>query len=84
MNKQSLSPVAGHVIKKCGGVEATARLSKRTPATVHRWRYERERGGTGGLIPAEVQVELMAASARGEVSLEPSDFFDLSNTRAPT
>lgn len=77
MDKHKLSPVAKHVIEKCGGVKAAARLSKRTLATVHRWRHERERGGTGGLIPADAQVVLMAAAIRGEVDLQPADFFDI-------
>ena len=79
MNKNTLSPVAARIIEKCGGVREVARMTNRATVSVHKWRHEKARGGTGGLIPSDAQEMLMAASLRGEVSLDPSDFFDLSN-----
>lgn len=75
MSQDDLSPVAGHVIAKCGGVAAVAKLTGRSPVSIHKWRYEKARGGTGGLVPSEPAARLMAAARRGEVDLTPSDFF---------
>ncbi len=73
-----ISPIAGRVIAKCGGVAQTAKLCGRSPVSVHKWRHTREKGGTGGLVPTEAAQALMAAAQRGEVSLTAEDFFDLS------
>lgn len=77
MLKTTISPVASHVIKKCGGVSAVAKLTGRSPVSIHKWRYERARGGTGGLIPSDCAARLMEAALRGEVDLTPADFFDM-------
>lgn len=71
-----ISPVAKHVIVKCGGVAVVAKITKRAESTIHKWKYSKEKGGTDGLIPSEAQTELMAAALRGEVDLEPADFFE--------
>lgn len=78
MSKTNLSPVAAHVIKKCGGVRNVAILTNRATVSVHKWRHDKARGGTGGLIPSDAQEMLMCAALRGEIDLTPSDFFDLS------
>lgn len=71
---RSLDP-AHSVITKCGGFAAVAEMTGRSAIRVRRWAYPREKGGTGGLIPAECQVLLLhAAPARG-VDLRPEDFF---------
>lgn len=77
MSKNKLSPVAARVIEKCGGVREVARLTQRATVSIHKWRHEKSRGGTGGLIPSDAQELLMAAALRGEVALVPDDFFDL-------
>lgn len=76
MSETELSPVASHVIGKCGGVAIVSRITGRAPVTVHKWRHSREKGGTGGLIPSEAQAKLMAAARRGEIQLTPADFFE--------
>jgi len=42
---------------------------------IYRWTYERSRGGTGGLIPAQHQQTILEAARREGVALEPADFF---------
>lgn len=74
---QDISPVASRVIAKCGGVVGVSRITGRSPVSIFKWRHPRSKGGTGGLIPAEMQAVLMAAALRGEVPLTPEDFFDL-------
>lgn len=66
---------AEKVIKKCGGVAATAKLVGRTESVVHRWTYKKVKGGTGGTIPNAAQSKLLEAAARGEVDIRPEDFF---------
>ena len=68
--------IAQNVIKKCGGVSAVARITKRAESSIYKWTYPKDKGGTDGLIPSEVQVMLMDAARRGEVDLEPADFFE--------
>jgi len=63
------------VIHKCGGVAAVARIVERSPSRIRRWTYPKARGGTGGLIPAECQVALLAASRELGLGIEPGDFF---------
>ncbi len=75
--EQQVSPVAARVIERCGGVSAVARLTGRAVVSIHKWRHPKGKGGTGGLIPTEAQVLLIAAAQRGEVDLTPADFFDL-------
>lgn len=71
-----ISPVADRVIAKCGGVRKVAEITERAVSSVYKWTYSKEQGGTGGLVPSEAQVSLMAASNRGEVDLRPDDFFE--------
>jgi hypothetical protein len=63
--------IASNVIAKCGGAVRTAEIVGVKPPTVYRWTYPKERGGTGGLVPAKYQTTLLAAVP----SLSPSDFF---------
>lgn len=71
-----VSPVAKHIITKCGGAKRAAELTGRHWSSIYKWTYPREQGGTGGLVPAEAQAELMGAARRGEVDLTPADFFE--------
>ncbi|TQS72742.1 hypothetical protein ERN12_02830 [Rhodobacteraceae bacterium] len=63
------------VIKICGGIAAVAAMVSRSEVRVRRWSYPKERGGSGGFIPAELQIMLLReANARG-VDLRPEHFF---------
>lgn len=63
------------VIDICGGYDAVAKMTGRSEVRVRRWTYPRDRGGTDGLIPSEIQQVLMAvAHARG-IDLRPEHFF---------
>lgn len=71
-NARMLEP-AKTVIEICGGAKAVAEMVGRSENRVRRWTYPKERGGTGGLIPSDMQpVLLMAARDRG---LRPDHFF---------
>lgn len=70
-----VSPVAAHVIAKCGGYARTAQLVGRTTSWIYRWTYPKSRKGTGGRVPHGDAEILMDAALRGEVDLTPADFF---------
>ena len=73
--------IAEHVITKCGqgsrtdGVKAIALWVNRTTKTVYCWAYPRARGGTDGLIPADLQPTI-------GIDLKPEDFFGLTKLPA--
>lgn len=69
-----LTPAA-KVIEICGGFKAVARMTGRSEVRVRRWTYPKDRGGTGGLIPAEVQPVLLRAARDAGLPLEPTHFF---------
>jgi hypothetical protein len=63
------------IIGRCGGPEAVAKMLGVSKSCVYRWMYPKERGGTGGHIPAKHQTVLLKRAAESGISLEPSDFF---------
>lgn len=81
MTQSTTSPVARRIVAKCGGARRVSAITGRAIVTIHKWSLPRSRGGTGGLIPSEVQAVLMDAALRGEVDLMPADFFDIPEAR---
>jgi hypothetical protein len=69
---EQISPVAAHVIAKCGGVKPVAKALKIDVSRVYRFTHATEKGGTGGLIPARHQQILLE---KFKDSIEPADFF---------
>lgn len=61
------------IIEICGGVDAVAKLTGRDKSRVHRWAYPKEKGGSNGLIPSEVAVDLLAKAEH--LGLKPEHFF---------
>lgn len=68
---------ASRVIQICGGVDAVMAMTGRSRSRVLRWTYPKERGGTGGLIPSDVQPVLINAARAKGIGLLPDHFFDL-------
>lgn len=75
-NEQQVAPVAARIIKKAGGAIRVAKICGRSEASVHKWKWSKEKGGTGGLVPSNCAQRLMSAARRGEISITASDFFD--------
>ena len=50
-------------------------MTGRDITRVHRWTYPKDRGGTGGLIPADVQQLLLDAAVKRGIELTPAHFF---------
>lgn len=63
------------VIEICGGIRAVAQMTRRDETRVRRWTYPKERGGTDGLIPADVQRVLVVEAAARGIDLRPHHFF---------
>lgn len=68
--------IASRVIEKCGGAKAVAEMLGLDVASVHKWKYPSERGGTNGLIPANRQQELIDKARSAGIDLQPADFFE--------
>ena len=71
---------AARVIEKCGGIDRTAEFVDRDRSVVNRWRLPREKGGTGGIVPAHHQVTLLSEAPKHGIKLTSSDFFDGEDT----
>ena len=63
------------VIQICGGAKAVAQMIERDETRVRRWGYPKERGGSEGLIPSDIQVRLLAEARRRGIDLRPEHFF---------
>lgn len=66
---------ATKVIEICGGVDAVVRATGRHRSNVLRWRYGRDKGGTGGLVPSEMQIVLLRFAKSEGIDLRPEHFF---------
>ena len=66
---------ATSIIEKLGGLKAVAGVTGVTVTSVQRWRYPKERGGTGGAVPHWHIQTLMVLAAKTGVNLGFNDFF---------
>ena len=67
-----MSP-AEKVIKKFGGVRATARALSLSAGAVSRWKKPREEGGCGGEIPTRNHRKIMVAAHEMAIDIEPAE-----------
>ena len=65
---------AASIIQKFGGPEVVSEITGATPGQVRRWRYAKEKGGTGGAIPHWHIPKLMAAAAQRKLRIRAEDF----------
>lgn len=63
------------VIEICGGFAAVAEITGRHETRIRRWTYPKDRGGTGGLIPSDMQHVLLNAARKSGKDLRPEHFF---------
>lgn len=63
------------VIDLCGGPLAVSRMVGVDRVNVYRWAYPKDRGGTGGTIPAGQQLKLLIEARRRGIDLRPEHFF---------
>jgi len=75
------STQAGRIIKKAGGFDRLARLladhtdSPRDRTCVYRWNVPKDRGGTGGFIPARMLPHVAKALRADGVLLSAQDLY---------
>jgi hypothetical protein len=67
---------AERIIDKFKGEANVAKAAGVDISRVHRWRYSKERGGTGGVIPTRHQQTLLDKARESGIDLAPADFFD--------
>ena len=65
-----------------GEVNLARACGLRSPATVFRWKYPRDKGGTGGLIPANHHARILAAAEARGIGLKADDLVDWSAVAA--
>ena len=78
MNTTPIGPVlpqAGRIIEKFGGHKRLAAILEIHRATVYRWTWPRERGGTGGVIPTKMVDRVIRAARVEGIFLSASDLF---------
>lgn len=73
--------IAQNIISKLGGYQIAAEILKTDISTVYRWTYPKERGGTGGTIPAKQQPKILKAALEKGIEVSPADFFDMPKLR---
>ena len=73
-NGTMLQP-ATFIIDRCGGVSRVAKVLGLDVSRIVRFRMPREKGGTGGLIPAKHQAALLQHAKDAGIDLTPADFF---------
>lgn len=66
---------AARVIRICGGILNTAQMAGLHRTAVGKWLAPREKGGTGGLVPAQHQQTLLTEARKRGLSLSPEHFF---------
>lgn len=69
---------ATSIIAALGGITAVSRATKTSTVTVQRWRFPKEKGGTGGFIPRKHHGPLMALGKARGIDLPAAAFVDLS------
>lgn len=74
-DQQYLDPARTIVYRIFGGVPQTAKAAGVDDATVYRWMYPVDRGGTGGDIPRRrTRQRLLAYAEANNINLRPAHF----------
>ncbi|HEV7266522.1 MAG TPA: hypothetical protein VGN83_16605 [Falsiroseomonas sp.] len=70
-----MTPVdpAATVLARFGGSGPLAQLLRLDRSAVHRWALPKQRGGSGGLIPARHHQRLLALAAEQGIALTAAD-----------
>lgn len=80
---------AKKIIQLFGGINPLATAIGKDPTTIYRWTYPKEKGGTGGTIPASSMKKVLLAAKQQGLSLEdkeksnPHDFVQWFRNTAP-
>ena len=66
---------AQRIIDMLGGVAKVSEITGKSPVSVHKWTYDKERAGTGGHIPWASAELLLKHSQENGGDLRPDHFF---------
>lgn len=66
---------ATKIINKFGSPYKMAEYVRISPATIYKWTWSRERGGTDGLIPARSMQEVIRGARIAGILLTAQDLF---------
>ncbi len=64
---------AATVLARFGGAGPLAQLLRLDRSAVHRWALPKQRGGSGGLIPARHHQRLLTLAAANGIALSAAD-----------
>lgn len=64
---------AQKIIDKFGGASRLAAALSCDPSAVYKWNYEKERGGTEGLVPSSAMPAVIDAAIVLGIDLTPED-----------
>lgn len=73
---------AERAIKAFDGHANLAQVVGRDVSRIHRWTYPKERGGSDGLIPSELQGVILAAARKRGLNLSADDLIALPRRKA--
>lgn len=65
---------AQRIIDRFGGARRLAKLLRFDPSRVYKWTYPRDKGGTGGLVPAAVIPRIQALADIEGISISAADW----------
>lgn len=70
------------LVSRFGGVRALARLVKKDPSTIHRWKMPAAKGGMDGRVPSSMQTRMLELAKDHGVELTALDLVAGSDGRA--
>lgn len=69
-----------YIIDKFGGIKKLATALNKDPATIYRWNYDKNKGGTGGVIPTSALASINEAAAALNIDLNHSEHTPITST----
>ncbi|MBA3241608.1 MAG: hypothetical protein H0T60_10330 [Acidobacteria bacterium] len=67
---------ANTIISRLGGEAKVATIAGTAATAPYRWQYERQKGGTGGLIPQKYHRRLLDYAKANKIKLHAADFLE--------
>lgn len=68
---------ASSIIRKLGGEAVVSDITGTAYTAPYRWQHEREKGGTGGLIPQRYHRTLLDYAHKKRITLKSDEFLPL-------
>lgn len=65
---------AQRIIDRFGGAPRTAAALGKDVSAIYKWNYEKERGGTDGLVPSSAVPEVMKAANAMGIEFQQGDW----------